>query len=71
MVMDVLSSEDDDRSVKEVTSLVTIIGSLSRQLSPTSEQFEQVVSWLQKVCAEKSVGMFWYRMCYVNVTLQM
>ncbi|XP_018620611.2 Fanconi anemia group I protein isoform X2 [Scleropages formosus] len=49
-----LSGEEEDFNSKEAQLLLSILGVLSRQLEPSSSQFEQMITWTVKICKESS-----------------
>ncbi|XP_072554442.1 Fanconi anemia group I protein isoform X3 [Paramormyrops kingsleyae] len=49
-----LSGEEDDFNSKEAQVLLSLLSVLSRQLQPSSSQFEQMLTWTVKICKESS-----------------
>ncbi|XP_062847269.1 Fanconi anemia group I protein [Trichomycterus rosablanca] len=49
-----LSGNEEDFNSKEAQLLVSILGSLSRLLDPSSQQFVQMITWTVKICKETS-----------------
>ncbi|TRY87249.1 hypothetical protein DNTS_031752 [Danionella cerebrum] len=51
-LMTQLSGSEEEFSSKETQFLVSILSALSRQLSPSSQQFVQMITWTVKICKE-------------------
>ncbi|XP_056307350.1 Fanconi anemia group I protein isoform X1 [Danio aesculapii] len=51
-LMNQLSGPEEEFNSKEAQLLVSILSVLSRQLSPTSQQFLQMITWTVKICKE-------------------
>ncbi|KAK7891742.1 hypothetical protein WMY93_023705 [Mugilogobius chulae] len=49
-----LSGEQDEFNSKEAQLIVCILGVLSRQLKPSSQEFVQMITWTVKLCKETS-----------------
>uniref|UniRef100_A0A8P4GGF6 FA complementation group I n=1 Tax=Dicentrarchus labrax TaxID=13489 RepID=A0A8P4GGF6_DICLA len=49
-----LSGGDEEFNSKEAQLLVSILSVLSRQLKPSSQQFDQMITWTVKICKETS-----------------
>ncbi|KAF7660465.1 hypothetical protein LDENG_00280970 [Lucifuga dentata] len=47
-----LSGGEEDFNSKEAQLLVSILSVLSRQLKPSSQQFDQMLTWTVKICKE-------------------
>lgn len=58
MVMTIMSSTDEDRSLKEAVSLLNVIGQLAHRLQYDGEEFEQVRSWVHRLCTEQNLSEF-------------
>ncbi|KAI2648512.1 hypothetical protein H4Q32_018634 [Labeo rohita] len=51
-LMNQLSGGEEEFNSKEAQLLVSILSVLSRQLSPSSQQFVQMITWTVKICKE-------------------
>ncbi|XP_048014628.1 Fanconi anemia group I protein [Megalobrama amblycephala] len=51
-LMNQLSGGEEEFNSKEAQLLVSILSVLSRQLSPSSQQFTQMLTWTVKICKE-------------------
>ena len=56
LVTNILNAEEDNQNMKDVNSLLNCIFLLSRSMTTDCEKFEQVQSWVQKLCTEKNIG---------------
>ena len=56
LVTSILSLGDEDRSMKDVGSLMSVIGLLSRQLSSDNAHGTELQDWLIKICKEQAIG---------------
>ncbi|KAK3095680.1 hypothetical protein FSP39_017526 [Pinctada imbricata] len=55
MVNQILSTEDEEKSMKEVSSLLHIVFLLSKQLLPSGGHLEKVLDWVTKLCTEQNI----------------
>lgn len=51
-----MSADDDQRSLKDVGSLLSIISQLTTHLKSGGPEYEQVVTWTRTHCVDGSVG---------------
>ena len=56
LVNTVLTADEDQRSLKDVASLMTIISLLTTRLTPSGPQYEQVYAWVRKLCENGNIG---------------
>ena len=58
LILSVVAADDEeDRSMKEVVTMVSVMAVLSKQLRPEGEQLQQQQGWIQRICAEQNLGM--------------
>ncbi|XP_041370521.1 Fanconi anemia group I protein-like [Gigantopelta aegis] len=55
LVANILSADEDHQNWKEVASLLTIIGQLTKHLPPGGTQYEQVHAWVFKLCTDQTI----------------
>lgn len=63
--MTVLTSDDDNRSMKEAVSLLQVIGHMSKELPPDDQEFIEVQGWVLKVCTDMAVGESTHCLCVI------
>ena len=51
-----LTADEDQRNLKDVGGLMTIISLLTTHLTPAGPEYEQVFTWVRKLCEEGNVG---------------
>ena len=56
LVSTVLTADEDQRNLKDVGGLMTIISLLTTHLTPAGPEYEQVFTWVRKLCEEGNVG---------------
>ena len=57
MVMTVIGASDEaDRSMKEVVSLLGVIGTMSQELNPAGQHLANIQTWMLKVTTELDIG---------------
>ncbi|XP_048249251.1 Fanconi anemia group I protein-like isoform X2 [Haliotis rufescens] len=55
LIANILAAEDEAQSWKELISLLTIITQLTKHLPTNSPNYEQVHSWVNKICTDQSI----------------
>ena len=65
LTLSVLTSSEDDRSLKEMVPLLNVISWLTKYLTPGGTQFTQVHTWVHKVASEKNIGKYHYLFLWI------
>ncbi|XP_076434906.1 Fanconi anemia group I protein-like [Babylonia areolata] len=55
LVSTVLSADEDQRHLKDVGNLMTVVSLLTAHLTPAGPQYEQVYTWICKLCEDGNV----------------
>ena len=53
-----VTSDDSNRSPKEAVYVLNLIGVLSQNLPPSSDEFLQVATWVERLASEQSIGQY-------------
>ncbi|XP_070212059.1 Fanconi anemia group I protein-like [Littorina saxatilis] len=55
LVNNVLTADEDQRNLKDVGSLMTVVSLLTSHLKPAGADYEQVFTWVKKLCQDGNV----------------
>lgn len=56
VVMTFLTSSGEEGLLKDVASLLSVIGCLYKMLPPGGEEYQQVYDWVHRLCVDQEIG---------------
>lgn len=54
--MTFLTSSGEEGLLKDVASLLSVIGCLYKMLPPGGEEYQQVYDWVHRLCVDQEIG---------------